>query len=766
MDNLAPLPSIRQTWLRASNSSPICKLQTRYGKWALSPGAMSSQFIFESTEYSDLRSYGSDYVRRLKQGCYALVAGELDPALDPAKSHPRNSRTIRDFPRSTLTFDFDGLECEGRRLDTPEAFEKEAPAVALARLPKPFRDAGHLILATSATGLPRNSKGAPAEGRAWFRMVFHLSRPLTCAEGKRVAETLAKLTGLKCIDPALYSPPQWEFVARPQFLPNESDPVEQPVLLVAGPPLDVDALFRELGLEPDGAQAVADAITASNCTESCTTRLLNVPENLREPLLRQLVAALPNDLDRAAWVGHAHAIEGASGGAPCGRDIWRELSSRWENGVDDPAEDERVWDTLRDGRNGIDYLIGRAVNLGTPEALAAVAAIKRNLNTTSDTTVSMRDILMLPGPSPTFKIEAINAAEIAAPAAGNYLVKGVIERGCVSIWYGRAGGGKTFLMLHIANAIARGAERVFGRRVRQANILYCALEGRGGIDRRIHAMTLVMGTASPNFWRAAHGLELLQADRGKGGIKPPHVAALISFIREHEIGLVIIDTLNLTLGGSDENDNSTMGVLIGIAETIATGTDAHVAFVAHAPKDQTNRSGPRGGSAQMGNADMVVCIGGDGDCFWASTFFSDGGKIKDGAPFKYYCRLNTVDMGADDDGDPITSCVVEEIAAPAGVFGKPLTPKQQAAYRELCDLISSGEATRISPFDGLAPLTYVTISQINAHWTKTGILNSASSAAARTRAGHRLRSELKAHEKITISGERVWLTDGVDNVGH
>ncbi len=100
-------------------------------------------------------------------------------------------------------------------------------------------------------------------------------------------------------------------------------------------------------------------------------------------------------------------------------------------------------------------------------------------------------------PATAFKIEAVNAASVTPPKPSEYLIKGVIEPGQVSLWFGPAGNGKSFLMLHLAYAIARG-EPVFDRRVRGADTLFLALEGRGGIEE-------VARTAGPTAELAVDG---------------------------------------------------------------------------------------------------------------------------------------------------------------------------------------------------------------------------------------------------------------------
>jgi hypothetical protein len=364
-----------------------------------------------------------------------------------------------------------------------------------------------------------------------------------------------------------------------------------------------------------------------------------------------------------------------------------------------------------------------------------------------------------PGP---FKIEAVNAAQIEAPKPSEYLIKGIVEPAQTSIWFGPPGSGKTFLLLYLAYAIARG-EPVFGRRVRQADTHYMALEGRGGIDKRIYALTISMG-ACPRFWRSAHGLELLQADRNGGArINHEHVDGLIDFIREKAIKMVVIDTLNLTLGGADENSNGDMGTLLRAAGNIAEATGAHIALVAHSAKAGID-AGPRGGGAQKGNADLVVAISGQ-EIFTATCFAP--GKIKDGAEFKLHFKLKVEELARDDEGEAITSCTVEEAAAPLDRTKKALNPALTQAYRELCDLFCSATATEnVAPVAGMSIQPCVTPKQVNDRWIETGrLVVHGKKAEAVQKEGQRLRNNLRDLGKIGMNRRYVWLMDRVDTGG-
>lgn len=361
-------------------------------------------------------------------------------------------------------------------------------------------------------------------------------------------------------------------------------------------------------------------------------------------------------------------------------------------------------------------------------------------------------------PTPAFKIDAVNAASVEAPRPSQYLIKGVVEPSQVSIWFGPPGNGKTFLLLHLAYSIARG-ESVFDRRVRQADTLYLALEGRGGIDKRVYAMFKSMGPAK-HFWRSAQGLELLQLDRNGSRINVEHVEALVTFILDHKIKFAVIDTLNLTLGGAEENDNSVMGQLIKAAGDVAMRTGAHIAFVAHSAKAGID-GGPRGGGAQKGNADLIVSVSGE-DVFTASCF-APAGKIKDGAAFKLHFKLHSEDLVTDDDGDVMTSCTVEEADEPNGAVAKRLSPEKKGWHDDLVQMFNetgpNAPVTRQIRL-GFTPLT-LTRDQVREGYRVRGRLGDLPPNASLTGPQRNLLwrhlNGLKDLGKIGLSDSLVWL---------
>ena len=227
----------------------------------------------------------------------------------------------------------------------------------------------------------------------------------------------------------------------------------------------------------------------------------------------------------------------------------------------------------------------------------------------------------------------------------DYFIKGVLDRVALGMSFGEPGSGKSFLLTDMALAIARGVPWN-GHRVRQARVVYISLEGHTGINRRLaayaefHAVDLSAIPFAPLKTRLSlldkkDVLALAQAVTGAGGAD-----------------LIVIDTLAQATPGGNENSSEDMGKALWSAQELGRTTGAMVLLVHHSGKDSTK--GARGWSGAKGAVDVELEVLRDGDRRTVKL-----SKVKDGRdgheiPFS----LQTVQLGADQDGDEISSCVV------------------------------------------------------------------------------------------------------------
>lgn len=330
----------------------------------------------------------------------------------------------------------------------------------------------------------------------------------------------------------------------------------------------------------------------------------------------------------------------------------------------------------------------------------------------------------------------------------DYLVKGLVNPGEMSVWYGAPGSGKSFAMLHLGYAIAQGRQAL-GRRVRYAPVLYVACEATSGIARRIRALANEHGVAD-DFLYIPQSVDLSDPDS-------LNVPEIIDAAKAIEAKLVVVDTLARAMQGGDENSSQSMGLIIEALDRIKEATGAHVATVHHSGKNEA--AGMRGHSSLLGAADVVVEITGKDGPRVATIAKNKEDSSGDAMGFK----LRVVELGTDSDEEAITSCVVDEIEGPVNApKAKKLTDLQEGWLRDIRDLFLSLDATTIRtiPEVGMQPLECVTREQIRTHLTRKGrfIVSEGVPLSATDRTSLKRNLEaLRDKGKLGISGEYVWL---------
>lgn len=233
---------------------------------------------------------------------------------------------------------------------------------------------------------------------------------------------------------------------------------------------------------------------------------------------------------------------------------------------------------------------------------------------------------------------------------GAYLVKGLIDVGTMSVIYGPSNSGKTFWTIDLAYHIAIGAPWR-GRRVTQASVLYLAAEGGRGVINRVASLKQEHGVCDVPLAVKRAGLDLLhdQADL-------QHIVDLSAEVRAklpNAPHLIVIDTLSRVMAGGDENSASDMTALIRNIDAIRATTGAHILTVHHTGKDAAR--GARGHSSLRAATDTEIEImNEDGNRAAVVTKQRDhnGGET-------FAFTLKPVLLGHDQDGDEVSSCIIE-----------------------------------------------------------------------------------------------------------
>ncbi len=129
------------------------------------------------------------------------------------------------------------------------------------------------------------------------------------------------------------------------------------------------------------------------------------------------------------------------------------------------------------------------------------------------------------------------------------------------------------------------------------------------------------------------------------------LAAIRAQLGEQTLSVVVIDTLNRSMTGS-ENDDKDMAAYTAAADAVRDAFNCLVIIVHHCGH---NAERPRGHSSLLGAVDALIAVKRDA----AGCIVAELELAKDGAAgLTFVSKLETVEIGIDEDGDPITSLIV------------------------------------------------------------------------------------------------------------
>jgi phage/plasmid primase-like uncharacterized protein len=281
--------------------------------------------------------------------------------------------------------------------------------------------------------------------------------------------------------------------------------------------------------------------------------------------------------------------------------------------------------------------------------IEAAAPVTSSPSTTSETSAEKSSLFI--------SIEEM----FAVPITPVFCVDGVIEQNTLGELVGESGGGKTFVALDMSVAVATGGSTLNGRWAKQGLVLYLIGEGYTGSPRRIRALLEHQNKKMAD-------LSGIYFSRQTINIEAPDVRAVIAegkqLVEKHgtPLGLVVVDTLARHLVG-DENSATDVGMFISELDRLkAVFPGCVVLIVHHTGHALESKSRGRGSSAIRAALDFEIL------CSQGTLIFT---KMKDfEAPDPIEFKLKPVQVGVDDNGEPITSCIVE--------YGKKSQNQQQA----------------------------------------------------------------------------------------
>lgn len=278
-----------------------------------------------------------------------------------------------------------------------------------------------------------------------------------------------------------------------------------------------------------------------------------------------------------------HATDGA------GRDEFIEWSTSAAGYGDHADVIGKRWDSLRAGEGGVTVatLFKRVLDAGGAPADRV------------DAVDDFDAVEMEERPSkPDARWRFLTMEELEALPPPRWIVPGLfVEEGIAAI-YGAPESGKSFLAVDVAMSVASGIAW-HGREVSQGATLYVAAEGAPGIGKRTRAWRIDRNSAARAvpFTLMRDPLNLTTEKEARDFARS--VSSALGPLR-----LIVIDTLNQTAAGADENSAKEMGSYIAGMKRLRDSTGAAVVVVHHSGKDESK--GMRGSTALLGAMDTTV----------------------------------------------------------------------------------------------------------------------------------------------------------------
>lgn len=334
--------------------------------------------------------------------------------------------------------------------------------------------------------------------------------------------------------------------------------------------------------------------------------------------------------------------------------------------------------------------------------------------------------------------------------SAGYLVKGLLPSEGLAVVYGPPKCGKSFWIFDLVMHVALGLP-YRGHKVRQGEVVYLALEGQHGFPHRMEAWRRHHHVTDPAFHLVTDRLNLVADHAGLTASIKDQLAADVT------PAAVVIDTLNRSLAGSESKD-ADMAAYLGAAEGVREAFNCLVAVVHHSGV-QPGR--PRGHTSLPGAVDVQFAVKREAGTIEAELEF-----MKDGPQGEVLAsRLQVVTVGTDDDGDDITSCVIEPAGPGArgrAVVTVPRVAKSVRVFREaVAEALDGPDARTITPRPGWPTVRAVPIEAVRAEFNVRHATGEEGDAArqrdARRKAFSRVLGNLPTDFATCVRGDQEWI---------
>lgn len=292
--------------------------------------------------------------------------------------------------------------------------------------------------------------------------------------------------------------------------------------------------------------------------------------------------------------------------------------------------------------------------------------------------------------------------------AEEWLIERLLPRKAYAGMFGRRGGAKTFLALHMAACGATGTP-FLGEETETFGTVYCVGEKKARFGKRIVAWRerFNKGKALPVGLLLRWGVpDLLDAGAVEDFIAEVNGLRPEFNRRGAPLGLVIFDTLARCLKHANVSDADAAGTAIENIQRIVEGCGVTVVPLAHVAKAEGSSTAKGAGEWEDAADSLIRIDRKDGEKLRTVTVAKQSDEADGGA---YGFELEIVDVGISPRGRTVTSCVIRQVDLPPdagqnGRFAK-LGAQAELVMRAFAGLEEAGHSGVVPPVPGVKPGT-------------------------------------------------------------
>lgn len=340
---------------------------------------------------------------------------------------------------------------------------------------------------------------------------------------------------------------------------------------------------KPISTEPQNVETVLKYSTKQRNTDAFERFKQPDPEWTIGRVENELLAKLPKNLGYAEWLSVGQILHHQFEASYEGYELFDRWSASCENYPS--AGEQSTWDkwqSFGSDKNRDNLTIG---------SLVQKARYYEQLNKYSST--SSEPLLS------KLKVERKKVKKTC------WLVDQLIKTKSLNMIGGAPAGGKTYFGLEMALSVASGKPMLGKYPTKQGEVVYVACEGRDSVLRRATAWLHTKNGSDDveDFYISREGLVVVAPEQAETSTE-----TMTAFMQENGINpvLIVIDTMNYSLGDAKENDSNDMtGYFMRLCSSFISRFDCAVVLVHH-----TNKEGLdiRGSSVIRGALDTLYLV--------------------------------------------------------------------------------------------------------------------------------------------------------------